>query len=180
MFCPKCSEILSNDITQYCRKCGFNLENLKSFVDTNGELNSQISLRQKGIRQGVKLIMLGVILFPIYVFLAPMFPPNDVLVESSPSNTWFEQLSWALMTTLFLVGVLRIAYSFAFENRFAEQTSDFQNASGNVKKSFKPGEKNVALPPSQTVSASNFGKWKTTDELFEPIFVKSKTSGELK
>ncbi len=103
MFCPKCAEIQSNETTQYCRKCGFNLENLTSFVETKGELNSQTSSRQNGIRQGVKLILLSVILFPIYVFLAPMFPPNDVLVESSPSNTWFEQISWAIMTTLFLV-----------------------------------------------------------------------------
>jgi hypothetical protein len=109
-----------------------------------------------------------------------MFPPNDVLVESSPSNTWFEQISWAIMTTLFLIGIVRIAYAFVFENHFAEQKSDFQNTSQNVQKSFKSSEKHDALPPSQTAPISNFGKWKTTDELFEPIFVKRKTSGELK
>ncbi len=180
MFCPKCAEIRSNETTQYCRKCGFNLENLTSFVETSGEMNSQTSLRQKGIRQGVKLILLSVVLFPIYVFLAPMFPPNDVLVESSPSNTWFEQISWAIMTTLFLVGIVRIAYAFVFENHFAEQKSNLQNNSENVKKSFKSSKRHKALPPSQTAPVSNFGKWKTTDELFEPIFVKRKTSGELK
>lgn len=146
----------------------------------NGELNSKTSSQQKGIRQGVKLILLSVILFPIYVFLAPMFPPNDILVESSPSNTWFEQVSWAVMTTLFLVGILRIIYAFVFENYFAVQKSDSQINSENVQKSFKSSEKHNALPPSQAAPASNFGKWKTTDDLFEPIFVKQKTSGELK
>ena len=180
MFCPKCAEIQSNENTQYCRKCGFNLENLNSFIETNGELNSQTSSRQKGIRQGAKLILLSVILFPIYVFLAPMFPPIDVLVESSPSSTWFEQISWAIMTTLFLVGAVRIAYAFVFENHHVEQKSNLQNNSENVRKSFASSEKHNALPPSQSVPVSDFGKWKTTDELFEPIFVKQKTSGELK
>jgi len=109
-----------------------------------------------------------------------MFPPNDILVESSPSNTWFEQVSWAVMTTLFLVGILRIIYAFVFENYFAVQKSDSQINSENVQKSFKSSEKHNALPPSQAAPASNFGKWKTTDDLFEPIFVKQKTSGELK
>jgi hypothetical protein len=109
-----------------------------------------------------------------------MFPPNDVLVESSPSNTWFEQISWAIMTTLFLVGVVRIAYAFMFENHFAEQKPHFKDDLENVQKSFKSSEKHNALPPSQAAPASNFGKWKTTDELFEPICVKRKTSGELK
>ena len=180
MFCPKCAETQSNETTQYCRKCGFNLENLKSFVETNGELNSQTSLRQKEMRRGVKLILLSVILFSIYVFLAPMFPPSDVLVESSPSNTWFEQISWAIMTTLFLVGIVRIAYAFGFENHFAGQKSDSRNDSETVQKSFKAGEKHTALPPSQAAPASNFGKWQTTDELFEPIFAKRNTSGGLK
>ena len=180
MFCPKCAEIQSNETTQYCRKCGFNLDDLKSFVETNGELNSQTSSRKKGIRQGVKLILLSVILFPIYVFLAPMFPPNDVLVESSPSDTWFEQISWAIMTTLFLVGALRIAYAFVFENHFAEKKTHSKNDSENIQKLFKLSEKHNALPPSQAEPASKFGKWKSTEELFEPINVEGKTSGELK
>ncbi len=84
------------------------------------------------------------------------------------------------MTTIFLVGIVRIAYAFVFENHFAEQKSNPQNKSEVVQKSFKSSEKYNALPPSQAAPASNFGKWKTTDELFEPIFVKQKTSGELK
>jgi hypothetical protein len=67
-----------------------------------------------------------------------------------------------------------------FEKHFAEQKSGSQNDSERVQKSFKAGEKHNALPPSQAAPASNFGKWKTTEELFEPIFVKQKTSGELK
>ena len=180
MFCLKCAEIQSNETTQYCRKCGFNLENLKSFVETNEEMNSLTSSRLKGIRQGVNLILLNVILFPIYVFLAPMFPPNDVLVESSPSNTWFEQLSLTIITTLFLVGTVRIAYAFVFENHYAVQKPHSKNELENVQKTLKSNEKHNALPPSQAAPASNFGRWKTTDELFEPIFDERKTSGELK
>lgn len=180
MFCPKCSETLSGKTTKFCTKCGFKLGNLQSFVEANGELNAHNSSRQKGIRQGVKLILWSLILFPIYVFLAPLFPPNDVLVESSPSSTWFEQISWAIMTTLFVAGLVRIAYSFIFENIPAERKTNSQNKAEKIKQSFKPREKQNVLPPSQETPVSEFGKWKqTTDELFEPILVKRKTSGEL-
>jgi hypothetical protein len=182
MFCPKCAEIQSDEALQYCRKCGFNLGNLAAFVETNGELNSQTSSRQHGIRQGVKLILLSVILFPIYVFLAPMFPPNDVLVESSPSSTWFEQIAWALMTTLFLSGSIRIFYAFIFESYFVGQKENTRNETQITQKSFKTDRRNVdALPPAEGVPVSNFGKWKeTTDDLFEKVRVRKNTSGELK
>lgn len=181
MFCPKCAEAQGEETTQYCRRCGFNLDNLKLFVETNGELNSQISSRQKGIKQGAKLILLSFILFPIYIFLAPLFPPTDVLVESSPSTTWFEQISWTIMTTLFLVGLIRIAYAFVFEKHFIEQKNNLQNESESVVKFINQSKTQSALPPSQAAPVSNFGKWKeTTGDLFEPVFAKRKTSGELK
>lgn len=177
MFCPKCSQTIPDNGTHFCSKCGFSTKNVGDFLDKDGKISeeSNISARQKGIRQGTKLILLSLILFPAFVFLNAMFPPNDVLVESSPSNTWFEQISWAILWTTFLAGVARIAFAFAFAQKSSVSEVDFEET-----KQINAAKINNALPPMQDTPISNFGKWKITDELLEPILVNRKTSGDLK
>ncbi len=177
MFCPKCSQTILNDGTQFCSKCGFSTGNVKSFLESNGKVGEEgsISARQKGIKQGSKLILLTVILLPIYILLAPMFPPNDVLVESSPSSTWFEQIGWAVLWTTFLAGLARIAFAGIFENLNSVSETEQETI-----KQINASKINNALPPMQDMPISNFGKWNITDELLEPILVQRKTSGDLK
>lgn len=177
MFCPKCSEAISGDGTRFCSKCGFLTNNVRRFVKADGKIGEEdlISARRRGIKPGVKLILLGIILIPAYVLLAPLFPPNDVLVESSPSTTWFEQIGSAIIFTTFLAGLARIAFAFFFETgnqASVRETEIAKQVSGNKIKD--------ALPPAGESPAADFGKWKTTEELFEPIFAKRKTSGGLK
>lgn len=174
MFCPNCSQENSNEATQFCSKCGFNLKGVREILK-NGGAESEISSRQKGIRQGIKLIILGLILFPAFVLLSAMFPPNDVLVESSPSNTWFEQIGWAVLWTIFLSGVARILYAVIFE-----QNSATVEEKTKQKKQIKTKTAKNALPPQESIPVSDFGKWKTTGDLYEPVFSKPKASGELK
>jgi len=177
MFCPKCSQPVLNDGTQFCSKCGFSTVNVKSFLDNNGKINeeSKNSADQKGIRQGAKLLLLSLILLPIYILLAPMFPANDVLVESSPSDTWFEQISLAVIWTTFFAGLARIAFAVVFERKNRISGIEYKAV-----KQVNAGKINDALPPMRDVPISNFGNWKITDELLEPISVKRKTSGNLK
>lgn len=147
------------------------------FLDNNGKINeeSKISARQKGIRQGSKLILISITLLPIYVLLAPLFPPNDVLVESSPSSTWFEQIGLAVLWTTFLTGLARIAFAIIFESKNPVSETEYEAI-----KQINASKINSALPPIQDTPIPNFGKWKITDELLEPILVKQKTSGKLK
>jgi hypothetical protein len=112
---------------------------------------------------------------PVLVLLIPMFPPDDKLVESSPSNTWFEQIGWVIIWTTFLIGVARIVWSIIFEQKtIANQTTAERANKINESKT------NQSLPPAQGTPISNLGSWKITDELYEPVFIKQKTSGELK
>lgn len=177
MFCPKCAHPVSDDGTRFCSKCGFTIKNVKDFVDHNGEIEAEkpSSKRRKGIKQGLKLIILSLILWPALILLIPLFPPNDTLVESSPSNTWFEQIGWAIIWTLFLAGAARIVLAMIFEKK---------TKTGEIKvediKQIYEGKFNQALPPIEETPVSNFGSWKITDELYEPVFVKQKTLGELK
>lgn len=174
MFCPNCSQENSNEAMQFCSKCGFNLKGVRQIFE-NGVEENEISNRQKGIRQGVKLILVSLILFPAFVLLSAMFPPNDVLVESSPSNTWFEQIGWMVLWTIALSGVARILYAVVFE-----QNSVIASEKTKQTKQIKTETAKNALPPQQSIPVSDFGKWKTTDDLYDPVFSKPKTSGELK
>lgn len=175
MYCPKCaSEINSNEM-KYCSKCGFIIKSVRNILEKNAEGESEVSQFQKGLRMGVKLLLLALILLPVFQILSGFFPPDDKLVESSPSSTWFDFLGNAVLFALILAGIARIFYAFVFER--AVKTNDSESL--NTIHQINAKAKNF-LPPQSDIPVSDFGKWKTTGELFEPIFSKPKTSGELK
>ena len=176
MFCPKCAAEVVSAETKFCSKCGFVLNSVRKIVVKNGEDDDEISGFGKGIRFGFKLLLLAVILLPAFQILGGIFVPDDVLVESSPSSSWFDFLGNAILATLTLAGIARIFYAVVFER----STKTNVSAAGSVKEKQIPNQEKTALPPSNGIPVSDFGKWKTTDDLFEPIFSKPKTSGELK
>lgn len=174
MFCPNCSELKQNEDTQYCTTCGLDLNDLKRFVASGGSGFRRSKLR-KGIEQGVKLMLLGVLLIPVWMFIAPAFPANDRLVESAPSTTWAEAVSWILMWMLFLAGAVRISYAFMFE-RVSNHTVG-ETPTHLLNQGEGPS---AALPSGEEFQAMKPGGWKTTDELFKPVMRRPKTSGELR
>lgn len=179
MFCPKCSEQQLSQETQFCSKCGFPTAGVKKLLQNDGQIENEISNRQKGIRQGAKLILLSLVLLPAFIFLSAMFPPDDRLVESSPSSTWFEQIGWAILWTIFLAGAVRILYALVFERKSSISENISEKTSEKTKE-INSGESRNALPPSESIPVSDFGKWKTSGSLYEPVYKKQKTSGELR
>jgi hypothetical protein len=174
MFCPKCACETVSDKTNFCSKCGFTLKPLRNIFENGSEDKTELSSLQKGARFGAKLLILAVILFPVFQVLSGFFTPDDKLVESSLSSSWFDFLTNAILIALALSGISRIFYAIVFER--LTETKQF---SAKAAKEISGSQQN-ALPPSNCKPASDFGRWKTTGELFEPIFVKRKTSGELK
>ena len=183
MFCPKCASEINSNETKFCSKCGFTIKSVREIVKENKADESEILQFQKGLRFGAKLLLVALILFPVFQILSGLFPPDDKLVESSPSSTWFDFIGNAVLFVVALSGMARIFYAFVFE----------RSTKSNIFKNFNKSDisddetmreisarKINALPSSQSIPVSDFGKWKTTDELFEPIFSKPKTSGELK
>lgn len=168
MYCPKCAREIVSAEMEYCPGCGIGLGPVRSAVE-NGEAPGPA----KGIRQGVKLILLALVLFPAFVLLSAMFPPNDRLVESSPSSTWFEQIGWAVLWTLALAGAVRIAYAIVFERVKRTVSSEESQSS----KEINAARTAKGLPEQREVP---IGSWKTSGELFEPVFAKKHTSGELR
>jgi uncharacterized membrane protein YvbJ len=69
MFCPNCACEVVSDETKFCSKCGFTLTSVRNIVENSGEDQSGISQFQKGIRFGVKLLLIALILFPVFQIL---------------------------------------------------------------------------------------------------------------
>ncbi len=122
MFCPKCGQQVPNNLKS-CPTCGLALDSIKNLLVDNSSLQEthpQIQLNsltpsQKGIRQGFQLILLSIILIPAYILLGALFPSDDFLVESSPSDTAFEKISQAILGTIFVCGLARMFYAYVFE-----------------------------------------------------------------
>ena len=126
----------------------------KTELSQSGASEDNLSPRQKGVRQGVMLMLLSVILIPAYILLAPLFPAHDRLVESSVSDTPFEKISQAILFTIFMFGLVRVLYAYFFQQgaRPGERESEAAQL-GN-------SSSNYALPPAQSIPVSGFGAWR--------------------
>lgn len=160
MYCPNCSYPLQSG-NQFCSQCGLGRDAMSKILATKELANHasavdvKLTPRQKGLRQGVGLILLSAILVPVYVLLAPLFPADDRLVESAVSDTPFEKISLAILLTLFLVGLVRTVYAWFFQP--------------SANPSVASEAANKELPPAQGVPIQEFGAWRA----------KTRTSGEL-
>lgn len=167
MYCPKCSQPQASAAAQFCPRCGAALPgpNESEAALARPPARDELSPRQKGVRQGAALMLLSVVLIPAYVLLAALFPAEDRLVESSPSDTPFEKVSQAVLVTLFLLGLARVVYARLFE-RGAGQGEATEEA-GRVSE-LDGAAPARSLPPSQGIPAHGFGTWRvSTGELAE-------------
>lgn len=173
MYCPNCSQPQASDETQFCSRCGLPLGEVKEIVLAGGEAKalksktgeSSLSPRQKGLRQGALLMLISLVLVPAYILLASLFPADDRLVESSPSDTPFEKISQAVLVTLFVAGLARLLYAWLFQR--GEVVSDAETEEEAAR--LKGSARNYALPPAQSIPVSDFGSWRAnTGEVAQP------------
>ena len=180
MFCPNCSEAKTNHSTQYCRKCGLDLNGLTEYIESGGSAEKEAErsdLPSKGLRQGLLLIAVGILLIPVWMFISAAFPPDDRLVESAPSTTAAEATAWILMWIAFLSGAIRVAYSFVFRSASHFRASEARD-DNNLRFADKPT--NAALPDGASFEAARPGRWRITDELLEQTVGKANSSAELR
>lgn len=183
MYCPKCSQPQVSNETQFCSRCGLPLNNLKERVLAEGKTQvgrskvteGDLSARQKGMRQGVGLILLSIILIPAYILLAALFPANDRLVESSVSDTPFEKISQAVLFTIFMLGLARLLYA-----RLFQQGASLREADGETEVAQLRSATNYELPPAQSIPVSSFGSWRTdTGEMAQSRSAREPTTKSL-
>lgn len=168
MFCPRCSESKAGEDTVYCTRCGLDLSDLGSFVDETVKPRSRTG---RGIKQGIILLALGLLLIPVWLFIGAAFPPDDKLVESSPSTTWLEQIAWIVMWMAFIASAMSVAYALVLERsetrRHGQPASPLHNPEDRY------------LSSAEGFQAAQPGKWRTTDDLAQTVIRKTRTSGEL-
>jgi len=182
MYCPKCAQPQMTEETQFCSHCGLSLNNLREMVLAEGKAKliqaekEPTSPRQKGVRQGVTLMLLSVILIPAYILLAALFPANDRLVESAVSDTPFERISQAVLFTIFMLGLARTLYA-----RLFQQGATAEGAEASIGMAeLKGSAANYMLPPAQGIPASSFGSWRAnTGEIAQPLSVSEPTTKSL-
>jgi hypothetical protein len=127
-----------------------------------------------GVQQGTRLILLGMLLIPVWLFIGVVFPPNDRFVEGAPSTTPLEAIAWIMMWMAFIAGAGRIAWAIIFEGDRPSIGTTINQLRGTLckKKTAKQ------LPSAESFEAAQPGAWRATDDLFQPV-MRSHGSGEL-
>jgi hypothetical protein len=105
MFCPKCSQQQAADDVRFCSRCGFPLGVVRELL-TGGGIPAappapapQRSPRQRGIRQGARLIFWSVVLFPLFFGMCVLFGSPGPLVV--PATLFLAGLVWMIYARLF-------------------------------------------------------------------------------
>jgi hypothetical protein len=130
MFCPQCSQAFNAYGAHECPNCKFKLggNNAPLKVGKNGKViaedRSVLGALEHprvdaGVRKGLKLIFIAAGFFPVYLVLHSLYPANDGLVQGQRSADMFNTAGKAVLMTLALTGILRVAYAFVFERRAA-------------------------------------------------------------
>ena len=106
MYCPGCGYQTAEGQVRFCPGCGFRLDGVTELLAREGEpvegqtqMPLPLSERQQGIRLGVKLILLSVVLFPIFLGLSILFDSPGPLMP--PVTIFLAGLGWSLYSALF-------------------------------------------------------------------------------
>jgi hypothetical protein len=134
MFCPNCSQAFNAQFTKECPNCKYNFTGknnpIKGNRDPRAVSEGKAILKamdlprvDAGVRQGLKLLFIAAGFFPVYLVLGSLYPANDGLVKGQRSADMFNWAGKAILVTLAVVGMLRIAYALIFDRRAAMRES---------------------------------------------------------
>src|SRR6478672_10502860 len=105
MYCPQCSQEQVSEEMRFCSRCGFPLAIVSQLVRGGGALEGfdtegkgQLSPRQKGIRWGVILMAIGVLLLPTAALMTAM--KSDLVFLFLP------------VLLIFLTGLVRLLHGY--------------------------------------------------------------------
>ena len=163
MFCPRCGEQQMSGDSRFCSRCGFLLTGVNDLLASSGVLpqqylipqNKEISTRRKGLKQGGKMILAGMIIVPFLGILA--------------SYTILPEIAVALTALiLFWGGILRLIYALAIESGNDEILEQkLLKASQKLlnKKPKKEVSTEQQFNQSSSYIAPSVGNWRDTKDL---------------
>jgi len=175
MFCPRCSQLASDEV-RFCSRCGFPLDEVTELLEGGGQLPSRVEVeeehglltpRQRGMRKGLLVMAGGLLFLGLAAFLSVI---KDDFMVFMP-----------LAVVVFTFGVIRLLYGMLLED-------DAARAKAAKKSSATPGEKVRAklnrasakvpeLPPAHSIPASAFTSTRgdTSDMVVPPSVTESTT-----
>ena len=148
MFCPRCGQERLSQDTSFCSRCGFLLTAAAELLLTDGvagEKKKPESPRWRGVKQGLFLLMLMLVVVPVLGITLRMFG----------------LFPWPIGIAVFALGgggLLRIAYALMFEPKDATSAARTLPATASQHE----------LPPSQFVPVDaelQPGRWLDTNDL---------------
>ena len=169
MFCPKCSQQQAAEQQRFCSRCGFALGGVADLMAADGarpasekgESERTRSPRFEGIRQGVILLMLAVVLLP--------------LVDIIP-GPYHE----ALVFMLLLAGIMRAGYAVIFQAGAGSSLPVSEPIGSDTAIESSETESARALPPVQSMPAADYvSPRKKAAEAAEPLSVTENTTRQL-
>lgn len=119
MYCPQCGQQQISGEVRFCSRCGFPLAGVAQLLASGGalpvagrdETKSKPSPRQRGIRQGVSLWMIGAVLVPL---VAVLDAPGELIGFTA--------------VACFVGGLVRLLYALLFQEDFTRR-GNMQNLS---------------------------------------------------
>lgn len=176
MFCPKCGQQQTTDGVRFCSRCGFQLEVVKELLATDGAAplvwpdaethTRQRSARDRGIRQGIMLMLLTAFIVPMAAILSKIgILPREFV---------------ALAAIFCAVGgFIRFIYALMMEEGANTGKPSRPPAYNPIvmQSHLHATASHAALPPQQSIPASEFGRRRTeTAEMVQPPSVTENTT----
>jgi hypothetical protein len=146
MYCPNCGQERISEETSFCSRCGFLLTGTSELLRTGGVLPANIasdapSPRSRGIRQGIFMLLLIILVAPIIGMI------SEFALRIEP---------WPMGIAVFLLGgggILRIAYALMFEPKYS---GALPAAQVEEQPSLERLRTRSELPPQQTFATSQY------------------------
>ena len=154
MYCPQCSQEQVSEEMRFCSRCGFPLAIVSQLVRNGGalagfdaEAKEQRSPRQKGIRWGLFLMIISVLLVPGAALLTAM--EDEFAVLFIPTSL------------IFVIGLVRLLHAYLL----APNTPTEKASLSTTKTTLSPGVYQSALPAGQTIPVTNWRQPVNTSEM---------------
>ncbi|MGB9179501.1 MAG: hypothetical protein WCB68_09690 [Pyrinomonadaceae bacterium] len=164
MFCPQCGQQQATGPVRFCSRCGFALDGVAEVMAHGGILpvryaeagKNELAPRQKGIRQGVMLMLCTLLVVPVI---------SIITVQLRIAPQFFIPLSAFIC---FIGGLLRILYAALFETD-APRAAALAPAPSYVPPAELTGARRPSfLPPQQSAPVTDWRGRKNTAELVAP------------
>ena len=177
MHCPQCGQQQVSEITRYCSRCGFLMDGVSQLLATGGILPAfassdgpaEKSAKFKGVRQGMILFLMGVLLVPIMGVFSSF--THGFLSDG------FQMLAALFALICFVGGPVRMLYAALFEEGAPRMA--LQPANNFVQRPLAvpqhvPGRV-IALPPQPVNPAGGWRRPNTSELVGRPSVTENTT-----